>query len=94
MYLLLLNMFPCPEDVFSYDNESATVATEHSPDTNEEEDDCPPYCDCACCGVQLMRTCNCVQIKRPVQFAVYHPVISDLPVLDVFRAIWQPPKLS
>ena len=93
VYLLLLNIFPCPEDVFAFDNESATVATEHSSHTNEE-DDCPPYCDCACCGVKLMRVCKCVNIKKTAQFAVFHPVINDLPVFDVYRPIWQPPKLS
>ena len=72
VYLLLLNIFPCPEEVFSFEDESAVVATTHSSDSNEE-DDCPPYCDCACCAVQLMRVCNCVHIKTPVQFAVFHP---------------------
>lgn len=93
VYLLLLNIFPCPEDVFAFNDESASIAAAHSSDSNEE-DDCPPYCDCACCGVQLMRVCNCVNIKTPAQFAVFHPVISDLPVFDVYRPIWQPPKLS
>jgi hypothetical protein len=93
IYILLLSMFPCPEDVFASGKETSTLVAEH-PSDSSETDDCPPYCSCACCGVQMLRSCNCLQLKTPIQFAVQHPGIADLHLSDILLPIWQPPKLS
>ncbi|MFY7839471.1 MAG: DUF6660 family protein [Lacibacter sp.] len=94
VYILLLSMFPCPEDVFSLGKEIKTAVVDQSQTDDDCEDECPPFCCCACCGVQMMRTCNCVHLKTPVQFAVHHPVIQTLAISDIYRPIWQPPQLS
>ncbi|WP_158637344.1 hypothetical protein [Lacibacter cauensis] len=87
-------MFPCPEDVFTADKDTATVALTQTATDDDCKDDCPPFCACSCCGIQLMRNCNCIHIKTPVQLAVYHPVVQTLALSDVYRPIWQPPQLS
>ncbi len=88
-----MSLFPCPEDILVKEKTTHAAATTDMPE-NDEEDDCPPFCPCACCGVQMMRTCHCLQIKTPVQFAVFHPAPEKLSVNDVYRPIWQPPQLS
>jgi hypothetical protein len=93
VYILLLSMFPCPEDVFSLSKETSSAVTQQSP-TDDCEDECPPFCSCICCGVQMLRTCNCLHIKTPAQFAVYNPINNTLSISDIYRPIWQPPQLS
>ncbi|NCU04002.1 MAG: hypothetical protein GXC73_08450 [Chitinophagaceae bacterium] len=94
IYILLLSMFPCPEDVLSFGKEITTAVVDQMPADDDCEDECPPFCSCACCGVQMMRTCHCLHIKKPAQFAVYHPGMQTLSILDIYRPIWQPPQLS
>jgi hypothetical protein len=87
-------MFPCPEELFSLAGETTNCTLTQTATDDDCEDDCPPFCSCTCCAVQMMRTCNCVHLKIPAQFAVYHPGMQTLSIRDIYRPIWQPPQLS
>jgi hypothetical protein len=94
VYVLLLSMFPCPEELFCADDDSTAVALTSTPADDDCEDDCPPFCNCDCCAVPMMRNCSCLHITSPEQFVVHHALIKTLSLSDIYRPIWQPPQLS
>lgn len=94
IYILLLSMFPCPEELFAVNDEAKTAAVQQTAADDDCEEDCPPFCSCACCGIQMLRTCNCVHITSPVQFAVFNAINNQLTITDIYLPIWQPPQLS
>lgn len=94
IYILLISLFPCPEDLRKQEQEELVASVAQQPADDDCEDECPPFCGCACCGVQMMRTCNCVHFKTPVQYAVHHAVVPIFTLSDIYRPIWQPPQLS
>lgn len=94
-YLFLLSVLPCHDSVECSENRAEQFSGKHDHTSHNEL--CPPFCTCACCGVQI------AQLLPPGFMATaFQPEIfsknasfytSAFPTGIAF-AIWQPPKIS
>ena len=94
-YMLVLSVLPCHDGVEC--SEIRTEAASSSHDHSSDNELCPPFCACACCGVQV------VQLQLPTFFQTaftpeyfvdrptfYNPVFPS----EIAISIWQPPKIG
>ncbi|MFW0717892.1 hypothetical protein [Pedobacter sp. N23S346] len=53
LYMTFLTLAPCQdkEDLVSIDGHSQSFTSETSSAAHSDEDNCPPFCTCACCSV-------------------------------------------
>ena len=94
LYVLLLSCLPCADGFECNDTpQNTTTQTTHTEHQHEEQ--CPPFCACACCGRQLFssnifipQNIGCFNIKNQLT-ANYK---SNFPSTWV-NSIWQPPKI-
>ncbi len=49
-----LNFIPCDDVVESVDKENISVNVEIDHDSQEDADNCPPFCECHCCHVHVV----------------------------------------
>jgi len=95
-YILFLSLLGCKDkEEFAMAPSSTASISLHSPGTLEQEDDCPPFCTCACCGVN--KTVPSFELQTqpvnsviPKRFSLYHISFPK----EISLSIWQPPKLS
>ncbi|MBK7432994.1 MAG: hypothetical protein IPI66_03235 [Chitinophagaceae bacterium] len=98
-YLLLFPLFPCMESEKCTDEPAAVshYTSNRDHDQQNGEEDCGPFCGCACCGhlvtSNLQPNVN-NQYQQPAllkQALFYHNISLSS---DYFGNIWQPPKMS
>ena len=96
--LLLLVVFcsgfsPCADEPIGVACEDGVdLPCNHEDDDHNEEDDCSPFCACACCSVPVNTNVYQTIITEPLlpQLAVLSPEsLCSSPDFD----IWQPPKI-
>ncbi|NMH28120.1 DUF6660 family protein [Flavobacterium silvaticum] len=95
VYLLCLAVLPCHDGVECPEikTEKTTGHQKHASD-NEQ---CPPFCSCACCGMQMVNLAIPVVIQSAqISIAETKMAVEYQPVFpsDQAKSIWQPPKLS
>ena len=96
-YFFALALMPCnDQDGCTYQgfDQSTSATTGHSDHDNDGEN-CPPFCACACCGHSI------TSIFIGATFYNLVPIVAqDFPIYDtsftseVYLTIWQPPKIS
>jgi hypothetical protein len=92
--LLVLSLVPCPDEVLvspDFDEGVVASATDFPIESGEEEE-CPPFCCCACCKVPLIRLADSVdEAERRNQSPQILPGV--MPIKGVINEIWQPPQV-
>ncbi|MGK4567447.1 DUF6660 family protein [Flavobacterium sp. 3HN19-14] len=94
IYLISLTVLPC-HDSAECSVGKTKIAASHS--HSDEDEQCSPFCSCACCGVQIAQFSPHVFLLRKNE-----PVIIDRQpsfyvsafAEEMSFSIWQPPKLS
>ena len=89
---------PCTDgmlQIASHSNIDA-VAAEHEDNHSDHQDDCTPFCVCACCGINLtLPSADDVDMSTPMG---HHIVIKSLYSFDYSfdykEGIWHPPTIS
>lgn len=104
IYIVILSCLPCTDgSVYEVIDESYTQAisieadsyAEHS-HADGESDKCPPFCDCNCCGAQVLTYSPYQIFEFPLRFVliesknIYYK--SNL-LPSFFGSIWQPPQI-
>lgn len=97
IYILVLSAVPC-SDAHNDCNDSK-VKTELTKDHDHQEDhddNCSPFCTCACCSVSaITMDFSPYQVKTNFVFASVQKVSirNSSFVSNFFGNIWQPPKI-
>jgi len=88
---------PCADNAFANSPEKTknAMAKHSSPQDHQDEDNCSPFCTCACCASGfnfsfLPYRINCAEFSGELNFVEH----SSLKVCKISSAIWQPPKIS
>ncbi|RZJ71829.1 DUF6660 family protein [Flavobacterium sp.] len=94
-YISCLAVMPCHDSVECSESNAEKV-TDHKNHGSDKEQ-CPPFCTCACCGVQIVQIApvvlptqnrsDAITKQKPSFYAFVFPNA-------ISRAIWQPPKIS
>jgi hypothetical protein len=93
VYILILSALPCCETGDCTGKKELSVSVSFA-DADHGDEACTPFCACACCSFQFSKTCNCIKLKSPEFFAVYHSTEINLQLSEIYLPIWQPPQLS
>ncbi|GGE97649.1 DUF6660 family protein [Flavobacterium limi] len=100
IYLVSLALLPCNDIDDCADFAKTELHKTHSQDKKSEtqNDQCAPFCSCACCGVHGFQFQNYfykeeknshfTDNKKQTVFYVYNNYKT------IYLGIWQPPKLS
>lgn len=106
IYIVILSCLPCT-DGMAYntinDNEvykQSTISDTHTHTGHShedgDEDTCPPFCDCNCCGAQVLTYLPFLVYEFPLRFKKIQSKIifykSNLSS-TFFDSIWQPPQI-
>jgi len=87
--ILVLSSVPCSDEV------GEIAQTENHSDHDHEEDNCPPFCICACCGVNFSLQTDKFEMLTIVEVAAsnnfYH---NNVYTKGYVNAVWQPPSIS
>ncbi|HMV08088.1 MAG TPA: hypothetical protein PK325_01335 [Cyclobacteriaceae bacterium] len=96
LYLLALALYPCSDaETCADDSDSrAKVELASHDHSQDESDQCTPFCICACCSATIRLTVS--EVLLP---ATFHNTTHTIPyaeghLLSNIHAIWQPPRLS
>lgn len=95
IYLLLLSVMPCHDSVECNETRAERV-TDHRNHASDEEQ-CPPFCTCACCGAQIARfePAHAIPQNREIEVPKSKPSFYAFALPnEISRSIWQPPKIS
>ena len=93
LYMLTLSCLPCVCDD-DCANENTEQSSNHS--NNKQDDNCTPFCSCACCNTLVYNQNLSFQINKSttfpskLNFAIANQNFSSYNC----QFIWQPPKLS
>ncbi len=101
IYLVSLSLLPCNDVDECTDFAKTELHKNHSQDKKSDtqrNDQCAPFCSCACCGVNGFQFQSHIS-KEEKKFSFAYT--KKQPILYVFNnykiiylGIWQPPKLS
>ena len=93
-YLLAMAVRPCSDCDFQDVKRDIYTTSEHS-DHESGNENCSPFCICACCGQSI------TNIFYPSTIYRLKPVVEEIfPIYytsffsEVYLSIWQPPKIS
>lgn len=93
-----LSLAPC-DDAFAFSADKGTIASvansDEPPSSEEDSDDCSPFCICACC-VHTVASCDATMTVTAAHLAAtiagtpfqHHPTRINAHL----SAVWQPPK--
>jgi hypothetical protein len=90
-----LPCLPCG-DVDNCANENPitiSLQKEHNPKEEHKEDNCTPFCHCACCASTIIFQVNIAEKQSVKYFSQkkYSPIIISFSTNNA-NNIWQPPK--
>ncbi|MDT0691327.1 MULTISPECIES: DUF6660 family protein [Flavobacteriaceae] len=97
VYFLGLNFIPCDDTAVSENQDTVSVSMEIYQDQPGDQqgtsDDCPPFCQCHCCHIHLVRS-------TPSAFEIFEPKIPFLTPLfgervgkEIAFSHFQPPRV-
>jgi hypothetical protein len=95
VYILVLSFLSCKDK-----EESVTALSEirieasHQSGSTHPEDTCPPFCNCACCGIYKTIPGQPLAIAQPdiivpVRFSIFKISFPR----EISLSVWQPPRL-
>lgn len=98
-YLLVIGALPCA-DLQECANISSHNKTTHQHKEQEQkerhQEQCPPFCICACCGINITTF-------APISLFINHTTVlvaqklgfyTSIFAQDFYMSIWQPPKFN
>ena len=98
IYITALSCLPCTDVKTNIETNSTIELTsnENNHNHSHEEDTCPPFCECNCCGAQVLNYTPLLTFEFPIVFksikqkeSFYTSNLSS----NFFGSIWQPPQL-
>lgn len=97
--ILTLSILPCGDTIECKDNSKTQIALHNDHENhNHSAEQCPPFCICACCGVQLANfDTQLISSKENNIFTFQKEMISSYETIyiqKISEKIWQPPKIS
>jgi len=91
--MLVLNCIPCTDGNASETHDKIAFAAQDTQHENDHEDNCSPFCQCACCfGFSISHDATVssgITMNSGSEFGCYLPEN----LLEISRPIWQPPKI-
>jgi hypothetical protein len=95
LYLLVLPCLPC-SDVDNCANKTATTLSlqkENNPKEEHKDDNCTPFCHCACCTSPVTFLTHTTEKNILTHFTKKKHSLQHTPsTSNSADAIWQPPK--
>ena len=97
-YIMAVSFYPCTDsDTLVVSNNAVEIANNHSSHSHDDErHNCPPFCACNCCSVQMLNYVSAVSFEFPTSFqsiplkeSFYVSNLSD----SYSGSIWQPPQI-
>ena len=97
--ILTLSVLPCGDTIECKDNSKTEIAQQSDHENhNHSAEQCPPFCTCACCGVQLANfDTQLISFKENTFLSFQKEKISSYETIHIKKIadkIWQPPKIS
>ena len=97
--ILTLSVLPCSDAIECNDKTKVEITQQENHEKhNHNSEQCPPFCSCACCGVQLANFENELMFfKENNIFSFLKEKISSYQTIYIQKLadkIWQPPKIS
>jgi hypothetical protein len=98
VYLIALSCLPCADmEVNSLVHSVAEFASNHTEHSHDKENDlCPPFCICNCCGAQFLSYQPTIIFDFPVVVTLIKiplPTYKSKFSSNFFGSIWQPPQI-
>jgi hypothetical protein len=95
--MLTLSVIPCNDQQdcdLSLVSQSVGKTTDHS-DHDGDTEHCPPFCQCACCGLSSFFETSAMPLALwPAPVVENISIYTPPGLYEVHLNIWQPPKLS
>ena len=97
--ILTLSVLPCGDEVECNDKTKTEITQKDNHENhNHSSEQCPPFCSCACCGVQLANfEIQSISFKENNLFTFQKEKISFYETIYIQKTadkIWQPPRIS
>jgi hypothetical protein len=98
IYLIALSCLPCADmEVNSPAHALTALSSSNEKHSHDKENDlCPPFCVCNCCGAQLLSYIpvisfgfNIVSTIITISLPTYKSILSS----NFYGSIWQPPQI-
>jgi len=91
IYMLTLSCLPCGDSADCID-EISTAISETLPHHENHEENCTPFCVCACCAVPIVQPNYFVVTPRLKPFCVSNIIFDEDFFSSNIHNIWQPPR--
>lgn len=101
LFVCGLAVMPCTDTISSNHDYSETEIVSHLDDSahdhnhGDEEDDCPPFCACQCCGIHVLGPNNSlaelIESKVNDTYVIHYSFNYSY---DFLGGIWHPPSVS
>ena len=101
IYLIALSCLPCADmEVSSAAHKAVEISDNHdekSHNNDKENDLCSPFCNCNCCGSQIVSyfkitTFSFTPITKSIKTQL--PSYTSIVTSNFFGSIWQPPQIA
>lgn len=97
IYITALSVVPCTDGMSQNSNHSdiEVSTTEHDHNHSDHQDNCTPFCVCACCGTMItLPTVQPLVMSRIVISTDYLFHYTFDYSVDYSEEVWHPPSLS
>ncbi|MFN8287985.1 MAG: DUF6660 family protein [Chitinophagales bacterium] len=94
VYCLSISALPCRDACNSHEHKAPVTFQQASEHHEQENDQCSPFCYCACCSSTVITPAISHYIFTEVFSVSAILPVKDSKIAEQAFAIWQPPKLS
>lgn len=95
MIVIGLSLMPCRDSGIA-GKPGTTLSVNKASDNHthkQDQDQCSPFCQCACCNVPSVSRINAFLIIPPLRAETTYTDILPAKILKSSISIWQPPKV-
>lgn len=98
LYIITLSCLPCADiEVNSLAHSFPEVAENFDNHSHDKENDlCPPFCICNCCGQQILNFNEKITFEFrtiSIEIRTQIPNYKSIPTSNFYGSIWQPPQI-
>ncbi|MFC5282565.1 DUF6660 family protein [Pedobacter alpinus] len=94
LLILAINFKPCADELPSKENTISKTIQQENPNNQNEQDDCSPFCYCACCAIRTL-TRNFASLNfYAANLAKTNSVHICGKTNNAIYPVWQPPKTA